>query len=340
MAELVYSREQLLTDHPYARPHEEIGYALHGGYLEDGSYHSPKCLFREPAVNAWQEQLTARDWPLIDASQEMLKRATFPNLDQMVLLLKHGMGAPFWNGLTITGVTEARGKALCEFDPPNWQDVIVEDISETCTGHLHKGLMYAHGADEGGDPDIPEKGAHDAMWFAARDMVFGKAAYPIPEVPDIVSRPQEGPLFPMLPETNSGVLAILMNVLMIELRTEAFFAFCCSMFRHPETFLDVKDKAELAAKIVERIRIDEGIHVGYLVTTISEMRSFTFKLNDGSTKAGHEIIDPIWASLVEWHGVTVFEESEKRSYEDLKSKILAHENGEALLAEFDKLATN
>jgi len=339
MNTLVFSREELLADHPFAKPHEEAGYTLHGGFLADGSYHSPKCLNREPAVAAWQDQLTARGWPLIDASQDMLQRASFPNLEQEVLLLKHGMGENFWNALTVTGFTEARGRALCEFDAPDWQDLITEDISQTCTGHLHKGLMYAHGADEGGDPDIPEKGAHDAMWFAARDLILGKDAYPIPEIPDVVSRPQEGPLFPDLPETNSAVLGILMNVLMIELRAEAFFSFCCNVLRHPETFLDRKDDAEMAARMIERIRIDEAIHVGYLVTTLSEMRSFTFKLNNGSTKPGNELLDPVWNELVQWHGYTVYDESEKKTYEALKPRVLAQENGEALLAEFDALAT-
>ena len=47
--------------------------------------------------------------------------------------------------------------------------------ADSACGHLNLGLLYAHGMDEGGDPEHPEAGgAHDAMWFAARDLVFGK----------------------------------------------------------------------------------------------------------------------------------------------------------------------
>ena len=54
------------------------------------------------------------------------------------------------------------------------QRLIVEDVTDTATGHMNAGLLYAHGADEGGDPATPHLGAHDTMWFAARDLVFGK----------------------------------------------------------------------------------------------------------------------------------------------------------------------
>ena len=37
-ARLRYSREELLESHDYARPHEEAGYKLHGGFLADGTY--------------------------------------------------------------------------------------------------------------------------------------------------------------------------------------------------------------------------------------------------------------------------------------------------------------
>ncbi len=337
MTALVYSREQILSNHAYATPHEAAGYRLHGGFDEDGAYHSPKTLHRWPAVRAWQAQLKGRDWPLIDASQSLLSHGTFPNLEQQALLLKHGLGQTFWNALTITGTIEARGQALCEFPAPDWQDVVVEDISETCTGHLAKGLLYAHGADEGGDPAIPDVGAHDAMWFAARDLVFGKDAYPLCEIPDSIARPDTTPPFPELPEAQGGLLSLLANVLMIELRAEAFFAFSCAVFRHRDTFPGLNDQCELAAQMVERIRIDEAIHTAYLQTTISELRSFNLKTLDGSTVPGHELIDPFWDDVVRWHATTVFEENAKRSRATLVPQIQALPDGEAVLAEFEAL---
>ncbi len=336
MPSLTYSKDDLVADHPYVERHSAAGYQLHGGYLADGSYQSPRTLHRWPAVKAWQAALKKRGWPLIDATGALLARGNYPNIAQQVLLLKHGLGQSFWNSLTITGIIEAQGQALCDYPPPHWQDVIEDDVSETCTGHLEKGLLWAHGADEGGDPDHPEIGAHDAMWFAARDLVFGKDAYPMPEVPESISRPQVGPPFPALPDQFGGLLALLMNVLMIEVRAEAFFSFSCDLLRHPETFLDRKGEAELAAQMIERIRIDEAIHVGYLQTTISEMRSFTFKDQRGGTAKGADMIDPFWAELVKWHGETQFDETAKRSRANLQPQIL-EAGGDALLAKFDAL---
>ncbi len=337
MPSLTYSSDQLLASHPYAKSHSAAGYNLHGGFVAGGKYQSPRTLHRWPAVLAWQGQLADQGWPLIDASADLLKRGNYPNLAQQALLLKHGLGQSFWNALTITGVIEAQGQALCDYPAPHWQDVIVQDITETCTGHLEKGLLWAHGADEGGDPDHPEVGAHDAMWFAARDLAFGKDAFPLPEVPESISRPQEGPPFPHLPDQFGGLLALLMNVLMIEIRAEAFFSFSIDLLRHPATFLDHKKDAELAASMIERIRIDEAIHVAYLQTTISEMRSFTFKTLTGGTVQGAEMIDPFWAELVRWHGQTQFDENAKRARANLEPLILDLTEGGQVLREFDAL---
>lgn len=336
MTALVYSREELLADHKYVSAHEAAGYKLHGGFDANG-YQSPRTLNRWPAVKAWAAQLETRGWPLIDASQTLLARGNYPNIPQQILLLKHGLGQSFWNALSITGIIEAKGQALCNFPPPDWQAVIEDDITETCTGHLAKGLLWAHGADEGGNPDDSTLGAHDAMWFAARDLVFGKDAYPVPEEPESISRPEAAPPFPQLPPQHAGLLALLMNVLMIEVRAEAFFSFSCELLRHPETFKDNKGAAELAAQMVERIRVDENIHVAYLQAAISEMRSFTFRTLEGGTVQGKDMIDPFWAELVKWHGETQFDESARRSREALKPLILALPGGEAVLKEFDTL---
>jgi len=61
---------------------------------------------------------------------------------------------------------------------PDFQNIVVEDISNTSLGHLNKGLLAAHGYDEGGQKALGI-GGHDDMWFAVRDALFGKDAYPI-----------------------------------------------------------------------------------------------------------------------------------------------------------------
>ncbi|MDO8839525.1 MAG: hypothetical protein Q7V31_11415 [Parvibaculum sp.] len=337
MAKLTYTRDELMASHDYAKPQVEAGYKLHGGFLADGSYVSPRVLYRWPAVNAWQKALTAKGYPLIDATVQLLKRGNYPNISQEKLLLRHGVGVPFWNSLTITGIIEARGKLLCDLQAPDFQTIIEDDISETCTGHLHKGLLYAHGADEGGDPAEPEYGAHDQMWFAARDLCFGKDRYPMPNVPESIGRPDTGRLMPQLPAGFEQLILLLMNVLMIEVRAESFFAFCCQIMRDEEAFPDRRAEAQLAAEMVERIRTDEAIHVGYLQTTISEMRSFTFKGIDGSRVKGSDLIDPIWEGMVYWHAVTQADFGREQTREAIRAGLEKAPNGAKLFAEFDAL---
>ena len=340
-ARLRYSREELLESHAYARPHEEAGYRLHGGFLADGSYCSPRTKVRWPAVKAWQASLQARGWPIIDADGELLKRGAYPNEAQQKLLLSESFGRTMWNSLSITGIIEARGRGLCNMPAPDMQKLVVEDVAETAIGHLGGGLLFAHGADEGGDPGAPEFGAHDAMWFAARDLVFGKGAYPVPTPPDSISRPDEGRLMPDIAEPFENLIRMLMNVLMIEVRAESGFAFNIRVFRDPENFADRREAADLAATLVERIRTDEAIHVAYLATTISELRSFTLKRVSGGTIAGKDVIDPVWAKMVDWHGRAERELAAARTRQTIGDQLTEarrREAARAILTKFDAMA--
>ncbi|HEX5377557.1 MAG TPA: hypothetical protein VFW47_03250 [Phenylobacterium sp.] len=337
---LRYSRDDLMASDSFAAPHLVAGYRLHGGFDRDGAYVSPRVKWRWPAVRAWADALTARGWPLIDANTSLLKLPNYPTVGQERILLQNGVGRPFWNALTTTGIVEARGKALAQFTPPDMQRIIVEDISETATGHLHLGLLAAHGMDEGGgDPRTPDLGAHDAMWFAARDMAFGKDAYPMPQAPESIARPVTSEReMPALAPEYEAFFKLLMNVLMIEVRAESFFAFCCQVFRDPTVFLDRRAEAEVAAALVERIRTDEAIHVAYLQAVISELRSFTIRSVDGSLVAGAQIIDPVWADMVDWHGRREREASRARSRTELERLVAEARPGDAadLLARFDR----
>ena len=77
-----------------------------------------------------------------------------------------------WNALSTTGIIEGRGRALATITAPDLRPLVEEDIAETTTGHLNRGLFIAHGLDEGGDGG--DVGAHDQMWFLARDLVLGR----------------------------------------------------------------------------------------------------------------------------------------------------------------------
>lgn len=336
MARVVFSRDELMAEHAYAKPQIEAGYRLHGGFDANGTYISPRTLHRWPAVEAWQAQVKGRGFPIIDASTRLLKRGAYPGIDQQKLLLGHGMGETLWNALTITGVIEARGRALCDAEAPDFQKIIEEDVSATSIGHLNKGLLFAHGLDEGGDK-ANGQGGHDDMWFAVRDALFGKDAFPLPEVPASIARPEIGRLMPMIDKVFEDWTLLLMNVLMIEVRAEAFFSFCTNLMRSPDVFRDRRPAAMHAAELVERIRTDEAIHVAYLQTFVSEMRSFTIKTLDGGRIKGAQMIDPIWEGMIHWHSVTQADFSREQSREAIVARIKKRTDAPALLAQFDAL---
>lgn len=333
---LNYTREELLAEHAYARPLEVAGYRLHGGFDDAGRYVPPRTLHRWPAVRAWQEALVARGFPLIEATTRLLERGPYPSYAQQKLLLRHGLGQTLWNSLTITGVIEARGRLLVDLPTPDFQRVLVEDVSDTAAGHLRKGLLVAHGMDEGGDPRT-RLGAHDEMWFAIRDLVFGKDAYPLPEVPANIARPDAERLAPAIPLPYEQMLSLLMNVLMIEVRAENAFDFVSRVLADPELFPGRRAEAAVGLDMVARIRDDEAIHVAYLQLVLSELRSFTFVTNDGGRVAGDAVIDPMWATLVHWHAVENPRLTREAQREVLRQRVLAHPEGTRLWREFEAL---
>jgi hypothetical protein len=256
------------------------------------------------------------------------------------VLIGEGLGQTFWDSLTVTGIIEARGRSLCDYQAPDLGSLVLDDIGDTAAGHVNEGLLYAHGADEGGDPARPAEGAHDAMWFAARDLAFGKNAWPLAQAPDSISREVEGREMPDLPEAVEQFIKFMMNVLMIEIRAETFFAFCCRLFRDPDLFKARRAEADVAAELVERIRTDEAIHVGYLCVLISELRSFNWRTADGETRRGAEILDPLWEKMVVWHGRTQRDLAAERSRAELEGRILAARGeaaGRRLLDRIDAL---
>jgi hypothetical protein len=131
-----------------------------------------------------------------------------------------------------------------------------------------------------------------------------------------------------------------MNVLMIEIRAESFFSLCCRVFRDPELFADRREAAELAATMVERIRTDEAVHVGYLQVLISEMRSYQWRTVGGAVVAGADIIDPVWAKMVQWHGKDERDLAAARTRAAIAEQLTAargEAGAKALLAKLDAL---
>jgi hypothetical protein len=338
MAKLAYSEAELYSELDYASGHEVAGQRLHGGFDVAGRYLPPRARGRNEALDAWAAALRERGGDLFAADASLLTGPRMPNLAQQRLLLREGIGAPFWNSLTITGKIEGRGRVLAEMAFPDLQRIVTADISGMAIGHLNKGLLSAHGIDEGGEP-AKGIGGHDVMWFVARDLVFGPGAYPDVEPPASISRPEAGTrLMPELAPEYEGLLSFLMNLLLIEFRAEIGFAITQDVLRTPDLFPGRRAEAEEAAQIVERIRTDEEIHVRSLRLYLGELRELELRTVDGGTTAGATLIDRFWRGLVHWATVEQPRLAAEAQHEVLKPQILAHPNGARVLVEFDRLS--
>ena len=249
--QLSFTKDELLAEHDYANLHVIQGRRIHGGFDADGRYLPPRSKIRPEAIRNWTAALRDRGGDLLDADSTLLSGPRVPNFEQQCLLIGNGLSRIFWNGLTVTGKIEGRGRMLATTPFPDLQPLVVEDISEMAIGHLNKGLLVAHGIDEGG---IPEEGigGHDVMWFIARDLAFGKDAYPDVEPPGRIAREEEGTRrMPALPFIYEGFLSFLMNLLLIEFRAEIGFASSQRVFRTTELFPGREDDSLEAAEIIE-----------------------------------------------------------------------------------------
>ena len=335
IAQLRYTDTELMREHDGLAPHLVNGHRLHGGFQPDGTYQPPRALVRERAFDAWTDALRARGGDVFPAGASLLTGRRLPNAEQQRVLLRNGLGKMFWNSLTITGKIEARGRLLADVSFPELQPVIVDDISDMAIGHLGKGLLVAHGLDEGG-LQASGIGGHDAMWFIARDLVFGPDAFDDVDPPDNIARPEAGQrLMPELPAEIEGMISLLANLLIIEFRAEIGFADTQAIMRTEELFTDRRDDAELAAELVERIRTDETIHVRSLCLYLGELCSIDFRTLHGGTVSGRTLIERFWDGLVRWATVEQPALAVERVRPDLEAYIATHSDASRVQAEFD-----
>ena len=340
--QLRFSESELLSDHDFAAVHRIGDQRLHGGFDADGVYIPPRAKGRRKAIDNWTAELRERGGDLLEADSSLLTGPRVPNYAQQCLLIANGVTRPFWNGLTITGKIEGRGRMIAHMPLPDLQGLIVEDIGDMSLGHLGKGLLTAHGIDEGGEPD-KGIGGHDVMWFVARDLGFGPDAHPDIDPPGAIARPEAdgktpGRRMPQIELPYEMFLGFLMNLLLIEFRAEIGFASTQAIFRTPTLFTDRRADAEEAATIIERIRTDEAIHVESLRLYVGELRSLTLNTVDGGTIPGAAIIDPFWSGLVRWATVDQPRMAAENTYQALRRQILEADDGERILGEFNALA--
>ncbi len=331
---LVFREEELLDSGAYEAPLIAGGVRCHGGFEANGAYRSPRTLHRGPAVAAWQARLAREGAPLIRLAPELMP-PQYPNVAQAKLLLQHGVRDPIVRTLTIISIVEGFGAIIRDVRVPDLAALVVEPIEGTALAHLAHGLFEAHARDEAGWRD---EGGHKQMWEAARDLALERPKIPADVMMRMMGRtgrraaPGERP-YPMLDETLERMLAMMAQVLVVEIFAEGTFQWGVDLLGDPE----VSAAPEAAGAMVRHIQSDEKPHVEYLRTALSELRARTLRTQNGGTLAGRTVVDGLLHRVL--RAITRDRPREQR--DDLRASLLeamrAAGRPASLLEEFDAL---
>ncbi|HVX16856.1 MAG TPA: hypothetical protein VHA73_02395 [Acidimicrobiales bacterium] len=352
--QLDYTTEDILADHAFAEPLIADGIRCHGGFTAEGAYVSPRTAHRVDAIANWQAH--HRDTfgtDLLDPPLETWP-GHYPNLPQARFLLDHGVREPIVAILTRIGTVEGFGGLIRTTPIPNWERIVDEDLRHTATAHL-PALYEAHARDEAGHEDDAgnAQAGHKQMWFSARDIAFehpvsGDQTALMLERMGIAPPGSGGKIDPermraealanrTLPDDVDFDLEQLLNrmisLLFIEISAFHAFAWAEALLDDPER---VAGDGE-AARIVSYIRTDETPHVGYLKTSLTELRDRTFISDKGRRVPGAEIVGPVW----DQHLASSLGERREAQldavYREVQHALEGRRNAADLLAEFDTL---
>jgi hypothetical protein len=329
---LEYSEEELLSSIAYDEPLIANRVRCHGGFV-GGRYHSPRSAGRGPAIAAWQAQLRARGVPLIEIPPALVP-PHYPNAAQAVLLLREGVRAPLVRTLTTIAIIEGFGAMIRDQRVPDLTRRVREPLAGTATAHLASGLFEAHARDEAGHRS---EGGHKQMWEAARDLALDSPAIP----PDVLMRLMTGRragggrqrLFPQLAEAFEELLAVMVNVLVIEV-------FAADTFRWAETVLgdaEISGAPREAAAMVGYIRSDESPHVEYLRTALSELRACTLLGESGGEWRGAEVVDALLARTLRALTTERPRLQRQETHDDIAAALAEHRDAAGLQRRFDAL---
>lgn len=296
--QLVFSREELMSDHAMAERLVAGGVRCHGGFLSDGTYVSPRTAYRAGAIEAWRRRHERTfGTEILPAPIDEWPEA-YPNVAQTKHMLAAGVREPTIAGLTRIGTVEGFGAFLPYVMVPAIAAHFADDIEATATAHLEEGLIEAHARDEAGDGIVA---GHRDMWFVARDIAF-ESPPTQDETELMLARLGVGGgsggggflttarLVPEIHESVEFLLARMISLLFIEVQAFHTFAWAEEVLGDPE--LVAGDGA--AATLVSYIRQDEAPHVGYLRVALSEMRDRAFRTTAGGTIPGSEVIGRLY----------------------------------------------
>jgi hypothetical protein len=331
---LSFTEAEILDSGAYEAPLIAAGVRCHGGFEASGAYRSPRALHRGPAVAAWQARLAREGHALVDVPAALMP-PQYPNVAQAKLLLRNGVRDPIVRTLTIISIVEGFGAIIRDVRVPKLSELIVEPLAGTALDHLGRGLFEAHARDEAGWRD---EGGHKQMWEAARDLALEKPKIPADVMMRMMSRSgQRGAAperpFPMIDETLERMLAMMSQVLVVEIFAEGTFDWGVRLLSDAEVSAAPKE----AGDMVRHIQSDERPHVEYLRTALSELRARTVRTVDGGTIAGREIVDGFMHRILR----TLTRDRPRDQREDLRASLAeamkVAANPKALLDEFDAL---
>jgi hypothetical protein len=301
-----FTSEELLASHDYVEPLFAGGRRCHGGYTADGTYVSPRTKNRVRAIEAWQRKHHEQfGTALLDVPLDRWPEP-YPNVAQSRHLIEHGVIQPVVATLSRIGTVEGFGWTIRNWVVPDLPNLFDEELDGTATSHLKRGLHEAHARDESGYED---EAGHDEMWFAARDIAFENPVTedetrrmlerlgvisPGASQPDLAAMRAAAMANRVLPDDIDFDLESLIErmtrLLLIEISAFHLFAWAEELLSDDDL---VAGDGE-AAKIVTYIRGDETPHVGYLQTTLSEMRDRTFVGESGRKHSGTDMVGRVW----------------------------------------------
>jgi hypothetical protein len=333
---LAFKFDELLASPKLDAPLIAGGVRCHGGFDANGNYVSPRTLWRNPAVHAWQEQhLATSPFPLVEIPEDAVP-PHLPSVAQAKLLLKEGVREPMVRTLTEIAIVEGFGATIRDLPVPPLASFIREDVTGTALGHLTGGLFEAHARDEAGWGD---EGGHKQMWEAARDLALSNPKVPGDILMAIMGRRGSGNRPRMLPQFKEDVervVGFMTNVLIIEVFAKSTFKWAEEVLADPE----VSDAPKEASDMIKYIRSDESPHVEYLRTALSELSARTMIGDDGKEYRGHEVVQ----DLIDRSLRTVIRQRGAERRAALHASIRASATGivkdvEELIQRFDALET-
>ncbi len=331
-ARLEFTADELLTNHPYDEPLVAGDVRCHGGFIE-GRYVSPRTRVRGPATQAWKERLRAEGHPLIYIPRELIP-PQYPSYEQAKFLLLEGVRDPIVRTLTIISIVEGFGAMIREAPLPDLSKCIREDLGGTALDHLGRGLFEAHARDEAGHRD---QGGHKQMWEAARDL-----ALDTPEIPgDVLMRMMTGGggrrervrMFPELPKKMEQLVAVLANVMVLEIFAFDVFKWADRLLSDPE----VSARPEEAGAMVRYIRADESPHVEYLRTALSEIRARTLLTTEGREIPGAGVVDRVLEQQLRGIASRRPQEQRERVRAEIRNALADRPGSTGLIRRFEDL---